>query len=68
MQEFTTAEFVFFCAIVLFIQYVIIRLAVSHGNNSTFKDKHLWMQTNLFIKMARKQGVSEEEIQEAIKN
>jgi hypothetical protein len=49
------------------VQYLIIRIAVAHGNNSDFKDKQLAKQTNLLAEMARKQGIEEEQIQMCLK-
>jgi len=51
----------------LVLQYAIIRMAVSHGNNTKHRDTHLKIQTNLLTYMARKAGVSEEDIQESFK-
>lgn len=50
----------------LMIQYVLIRLAISHGNNTTYKDQQLFIHSKLLMEIARKLGVSEEDVEKSI--
>ena len=46
----------------ILIQYLIIRFAVSHGNNSAYKDRQLYIQTMILAEMAKKAGVTQDEL------
>lgn len=46
----------------ILIQYLIIRFAVAHGNNSSYRDRQLYIQTMILSEMAKKAGVTEEEL------
>jgi hypothetical protein len=63
-----TSSLVISAVVGLFVQYVLIRLAVNHGNNTAYRDQQLFIQSKLLTEMARKLGVSEEDIEKSIKN
>lgn len=46
----------------ILVQYLIIRYAVSHGTNSNYKDRQLYIQTMILAEMAKKAGVTQEEL------
>lgn len=50
----------------LFIMYFVIRYAVADGNKVDYRNKHLRIQTNILLAMAKQQGLSTEEIKEAV--
>lgn len=63
-QNISAGEIFGICIIGLLIQYVVIRLAVAHGNNSAAKDRRLKIGVMLLAEIAKKHGVPEEEIKQ----
>ena len=61
-MEYTSAEIFAFSIAAILIQYVIIRVAVAHGNNTYQTIRQLRIQTMLLAELAKKAGVPEEEI------
>jgi hypothetical protein len=61
-MEITSGEIFAYSIAAILIQYVIIRVAVSHGNNTSQTIRQLRMQTMLLAELAKKAGVSENEI------
>lgn len=63
-MEFSTGELILISIAALLIQYVVIRLAVAHGNNAAAKDRRLKITVMLLAEIAKKHGVPEEEIKQ----
>lgn len=63
-MEFTSGELFAIAIAAILIQYVIIRVAVAHGNNSAAKDRRLKLTVMLLAEIAKKHGVPEEEIKQ----
>jgi hypothetical protein len=61
-MELTTGELFALSIAAILIQYVIIRVAVAHGSNTSQTIRQLRMQTMLLAELARKAGVTENEI------
>lgn len=62
-MEFTSGELFALSLAGILIQYVIIRVAVAHGNNTSQTIRQLRMQTMLLIELAKKAGVSDTDIE-----
>lgn len=61
-MEMSTGEILVLSIAAILIQYVIIRVAVAHGNNTSQTIRQLRMQTMLLAELAKKAGVPAGEI------
>lgn len=61
-MELTTGEIFAYSIAAILIQYVLIRVAVAHGNNTSQTIRQLKMQTMLLAELAKKAGVPDSEI------
>lgn len=61
-MELSTGEIFALSIAAILIQYVLIRVAVAHGSNTSQTIRQLRMQTMLLAELAKKAGVSDNEI------